>query len=65
MYEPAACRGQKRVSDLLELEVGAVVTHRKGAGNAIPSLFKNSSCYLSSLAYSNSQRDTKLPMKGQ
>lgn len=33
MCVPGACRGQKRVSDPLELELQMVVSHNAGAGN--------------------------------
>lgn len=33
---PAAYRGQKRVSDLLELQLQMIMNHHVGAGNQIP-----------------------------
>lgn len=39
---PGAYRGQKRVLELLELELEMVVSHHVGAGNLL--LWKNSKC---------------------
>ena len=41
---PTACRGQKRVSDPLELDLRPVVNYHVGAGNQIQVLCKNSKC---------------------
>lgn len=57
------CRGQKRVSDLLELELYTVdVSHHRGAGNWIWLLWKNgqhsymlSHCSLSTTLMVNTQ----------
>ena len=46
--QPGACEGQKRASNLLELEIQIVVSHHVGVGNRTQVIWRSSQYSLSS-----------------